>query len=87
MIALDNLSVTFGQLISYVFGAGLTHVPHGWRSTFSTAMNECHRADRDVIDLMLAHAPRNKVEAAYNRAEHLQRRRELAQAWANMLLD
>ncbi|RYO81935.1 hypothetical protein DL764_009689 [Monosporascus ibericus] len=31
MIAFDNLSVTFGQLISYVFGAGFTHVAHGWR--------------------------------------------------------
>lgn len=31
MIALDNLSVTFGQLISYALGAAFTEVPHGWR--------------------------------------------------------
>lgn len=31
MIALDNLSVTLGQLISYAFGAAFTEVPHGWR--------------------------------------------------------
>lgn len=31
MIALDNLSVTLGQLISYALGAGFTHVLHGWR--------------------------------------------------------
>ncbi|KAK7755446.1 hypothetical protein SLS62_002674 [Diatrype stigma] len=31
MIAFDNLSVTFGQLISYVFGAALTNVNNGWR--------------------------------------------------------
>jgi len=63
------------------------HVPHGWRAAFSTIMNELHRPDRAVIDLMLAHVPANKVEAAYNRARHMTRRRELAQEWANLLLD
>jgi integrase len=62
------------------------HVPHGWRATFSTIMNEQHRADRQVIDLMLAHAPDDKTESAYNRAQHLSRRRELAQIWADLLL-
>ena len=50
-------------------------------------MNERFPADRMVIDLMLAHAARGEVEAAYNRAEHLDRRRELAQIWADMLMD
>ncbi|KAI9689581.1 MAG: myo-inositol transporter [Bathelium mastoideum] len=31
MVALDNVMVTFGQLVSYAFGAGLTEVSHGWR--------------------------------------------------------
>ncbi len=26
------------------------HVPHGWRATFSSVMNERYRADRDVIE-------------------------------------
>jgi integrase len=63
------------------------HVPHGWRAAFSTIMNERHRPDRAIIDLMLAHVPSNKVEAAYNRAQHMTRRRELAQEWANLLMD
>jgi integrase len=63
------------------------HVPHGWRAAFSSIMNERHKADRAIIDLMLAHAPKDKVEAAYNRAQHLQRRRELAEEWAGLLLD
>ena len=63
------------------------HVPHGWRATFSTVMNERFPADRAVIDLMLAHVPANKVEGAYNRAAHLARRTALAQAWADMLLE
>ena len=63
------------------------HVPHGWRATFSTIMNERHPGDRAVIDLMLAHQPKDAVERAYNRAEHLARRRVLAQEWADLLLD
>lgn len=63
------------------------HVPHGWRSTFSTVMNDRHRAERHVIDLMLAHSNKDKVEGAYNRAEHLARRRELAQEWADALME
>jgi integrase len=63
------------------------HVPHGWRATFSSTMNEAFRSDRHVIDLMLAHAPKDKTEAAYNRAIHMERRRELAQLWADMLLE
>ena len=63
------------------------HVPHGWRSSFSSIMNERFPADRAVIDLMLAHAPKDRVEAAYNRALHMPKRRELAQAWADLLME
>jgi integrase len=62
------------------------HVPHGWRATFSTVMNENYPEDRQIIDLMLAHVPKDKVEGAYNRAAYLGRRRELAQAWADALM-
>ena len=74
------------------------HVPHGFRAAFSTIMNE--RVDREwrdggregvspdraIIDLMLAHVQGNKVEGAYNRAAYMDRRRELAQQWADMLI-
>ncbi|AHJ66390.1 tyrosine-type recombinase/integrase [Granulibacter bethesdensis] len=63
------------------------HVPHGWRSTFSTIMNERRPADRYVIDLMLAHQNKNRVEGAYNRAELLALRRDIAQEWADLLLN
>ena len=68
------------------------HVPHGWRATFSTLMNEQaereeRSSDRAVIDLMLAHVPKNKVEGAYNRAGFMPRRRELAKLWALQLLE
>lgn len=66
------------------------HVPHGWRASFSTIMNERAGAegskdDREIIELMLAHVQEG-VEASYNRALYLPRRRELAQIWADMLM-
>jgi len=66
------------------------HVPHGWRSTFSTIMNERAEregrpGDRQVIDLMLAHKPPG-VEGIYNRAAYMPRRREIAREWADLLL-
>lgn len=62
------------------------HVPHGWRATFSTIMNELYRDDGRVIERILAHQDENRVEAAYNRADYLDRRRELLQTWADMLM-
>lgn len=68
------------------------HVPHGFRAAFSTIMNEWveregKEHDRKIIDLMLAHVPKEKVEGAYNRAAYMLRRRELAQIWADLLTD
>lgn len=79
---------TLNQLLKRA-GYANRHVPHGFRAAFSTIMNERQgRADSDraVIDLMLAHVPGNKVEAAYNRAAYMGRRRELAQEWADMII-
>jgi hypothetical protein len=39
----------------------------------------------DVIERQLAHAERNKVRNAYNRAEYLPGRRKMMQAWADLL--
>ena len=66
------------------------HVPHGFRAAFSTIMNEWAERhgkdhDRKVIDLILAHVPKERVEGAYNRAAYLPRRREIANAWSAML--
>jgi integrase len=70
------------------------HVPHGWRASFSTIMNEWAErngtaSDRLVIDLMLAHIPEgvSGSEGAYNRAAFLERRREIADVWAKMLFE
>jgi hypothetical protein len=38
-----------------------------------------------VIELQLAHKERNKVRAAYNRAERMAERKKMMQAWADYL--
>lgn len=63
------------------------HCAHGWRSSFSSIMNLRHASERHVIDFALAHLPKDRVEAAYNRAEYLDRRREHLQEWADLLLE
>lgn len=84
----DNaLNVAYRRLQSF---AG-RHVPHGWRSSFSTIMNERaidldRPGDRAIIDLMLAHEPEG-VEARYNRAAYMPRRRQLTQEWADLLME
>lgn len=57
---------------------------HGFRTTASTLLNELG-CKPDAIERQLAHAPRNKVRAAYNRAELLADRRQMMQAWADYL--
>lgn len=64
------------------------HVPHGWRASFSTILNERFPLERAAIDLALGHAPadRSKVERAYNRSEMLEGRRDLYRRWGAMLI-
>jgi integrase len=57
---------------------------HGFRAIASTLLNEMG-FDADVIERQLAHAERNKVRAAYHRAEYLPERRKMMQQWANYL--
>lgn len=57
---------------------------HGFRSMASTMLNE-QGWHHDAIERQLAHAERNEVRAAYNRAEHLPERRRMMQAWADYL--
>ncbi len=55
---------------------------HGFRAAASTMLNEAG-FPADVIERQLAHAPRNKVRAAYNRAAYLEERRRMMRWWAD----
>lgn len=61
-----------------------TMTGHGFRAMASTRLNEMGWAP-DVIERQLAHAERNKVRAAYNRASYMDERRRMMQAWADYL--
>ncbi|MGH8320243.1 MAG: tyrosine-type recombinase/integrase [Steroidobacteraceae bacterium] len=55
---------------------------HGFRSIASTLLNE-RGVNPDLIELQLAHVERNRVRAAYNRAQRLAERRVMMQEWAD----
>ena len=57
---------------------------HGFRTMASTRLNELGWSP-ELIERQLAHAERNKVRAAYNRAQYLKDRRRMMQAWADYL--
>jgi integrase len=57
---------------------------HGFRAMASTLLHE-QGWPSDVIERQLAHAERNSIKAAYNHAQHLPKRREMMQAWAEYL--
>lgn len=61
-------------------------VPHGFRSTFRDWASETTTHDGNVAEMALAHAIRNKVEAAYRRGDLFEKRRQLMQDWADFVL-
>lgn len=71
------------------------HVPHGWRTSFSTIMNEWAAAAgrreelQPIIDLMLSHVPKgmSASELDYNRAKYMPVRWEIARAWADWTME
>lgn len=58
---------------------------HGFRALASTILNEQRKYHPDVIEKQLAHAERNEVRAAYNRADYLLERKKMMQEWADFL--
>ena len=56
--------------------------PHGFRSTFRDWAAERTNVPRAVCEAALAHTLPNKTEAAYNRTDLFDRRRDLMASWA-----
>jgi integrase len=56
---------------------------HGFRSTFRDWTAEQSSFPREVAEAALAHALKDKTEAAYQRGDLLEKRRELMEAWAD----
>lgn len=60
------------------------HVHHGFRTTASTNLNEMGW-NYDWIERQLAHVPANKVRSSYNKAQYLDGRTAMMQAYADWL--
>ena len=58
--------------------------PHGTRGTSATLLRE-HGFGRDVVELLLAHAERNKTAAAYHHHELAAERRRALQYLADQI--
>ena len=75
---------TFGKALRSMGYSSDRHVHHGFRTTASTILNEMGW-NADWIERQLAHVQQNRVRASYNKAEYLEGRREMMQAFADKL--
>jgi hypothetical protein len=69
-MALKRMGYGVGQLVY-----------HGMKSLASTVLNEYGFAP-DIVESALAHIDKNTVIAAYNRAEYVDRRRDMMDWWS-----
>jgi integrase len=61
---------------------GVSVTRHGFRSTFRDWAAETTGFPNHVVEMALAHAVSDAVEAAYRRGDLLEKRRKLMEAWA-----
>lgn len=59
--------------------------PHGFRAMARTLLHERLHFSPDAIEAQLAHRVPDRLGAAYNRAQHLEERIRMMQAWADYL--
>jgi integrase len=58
---------------------------HGFRSSFRTWAAECTNYPREIVEMALAHAVGNQVEAAYQRSKLIEKRRPLMEDWGEFV--
>lgn len=58
---------------------------HGFRTSFRTWTQEKTNYPREIAETALAHALKDKAEAAYARSDLLEKRTEMMEAWAKFL--
>jgi integrase len=78
--ALPMSNMTMLMLLRRMKRVDLT--AHGFRSTFSDWAAERTAYPREVVEMALAHAVENKVEAAYRRGDLFDKRAKLMADWA-----
>ena len=60
---------------------------HGFRATARALVRELLGWDREVIERHLARVSDEELGGSYDRTTHLEQRRRMVQAWANLLDD
>ena len=73
---------TIGKLLRDL---GIDATAHGFRSTFRDWAAEQTDAPHSVMEAALAHAVKNKAEAAYARSDLFAKRRDLMARWAEFV--
>ena len=58
---------------------------HGWRATARTLLHERHGYPPEVIEQQLTHTVPDTLGRAYNRTRFIEQRREMMQAWADII--
>jgi integrase len=75
---LSNMS-----LLALLRNMGRALTAHGFRSSFRDWAAEQTNFPNHVVEMALAHAIGDKVEAAYRRGDLFEKRRRLMQAWSD----
>lgn len=58
---------------------------HGFRALAMGTLKERLGYRHEVVDRQLAHAPKDKLQSAYDRANYLEERRTMMQHWADYI--
>ncbi len=58
---------------------------HGFRALAMSTIKERLNYRHEVVDRQLAHAQKNKIDAAYDRAEFLDERIKMMQDWSDYI--
>lgn len=75
---------TLSSLIRRMGLAG-RHTPHGCRSSFKDWAEDNDICRSTVSEAALAHAVKDKVDAAYRRTKYLDERRQVMETWAHFI--
>ncbi|EGL7881550.1 tyrosine-type recombinase/integrase [Escherichia coli] len=83
---MDNKPLSASAILKALERIGYKSIAtgHGWRTTFSTALNESGRYNPDWIEIQLAHIPKG-VRGVYNQAAYLKQRRAMMQDYADAI--
>lgn len=73
---------TIAQLIT---SYGVESTAHGFRHLASTILHESGLFESEIIEACLSHKDKNTVRATYNKAQYIEKRREILQWWSDFI--